>query len=296
MSLVTFKKKSLIKHGGVKRSGQPTPDQSYMNQLSQDCCIRDARLFLSKGGAGFSLNGGSRSVGGVGRESAMSKSGTPFRGLYAMGAGGSYGTYASPTPVYNMPAVRAEIEGLQRETVKPTVLSNDGYLEKKLASVRHGQYPRGNWVQPNYTGNLTDTAGQENYIRRLSASQACQWKVNATDLYKDYYVARGPVLCKHAGTSTAMFTYNQMARNAPYTKTLKQPGTYDDYQRHLLNRTARPSGANKPFPYAVNTGVSIGAAGGSVRGGGVCNLAAPVTSPPEWYTSESTTENLAACK
>jgi hypothetical protein len=81
-----------------------------------------------------------------------------------------------------------------------------------------------------------------------------------------------------------MFKYNDMARNAPYTKTLYQPVSYAQYNLYLTRGCNNPVGAQKPFPYAVTTGSSQAASGTSITSfASGCNTQDVYVTPPEWY-------------
>ena len=83
-----FKKKSVINYGS-NRSAKG-PGGVWLPQGPFGRSTTGLQLSLSNPGhAGFSLNGGNRNIGGVGREMKMSKSGTPYRGTEAIGFGGS---------------------------------------------------------------------------------------------------------------------------------------------------------------------------------------------------------------
>ena len=114
MSIVAFKKKSVIQYGS-SRSGKPPggywlPQGPFggKNLLS---------LQQLQGPVGFSLNGGHRNVGYVGQTMEMSQNGTPFRGKFPLGSGGVNGTYPSPQPVFNINEVNvlsSKSQGLKR--------------------------------------------------------------------------------------------------------------------------------------------------------------------------------------
>jgi hypothetical protein len=270
MSLVTFKKKSVAKYG-TKVSGIKTHQDFFQPLIA--CCQAEGGSQKQRSGAAFSLNGATRNIGGVGRTCAMSKSSTPFRGIYAIGATNDP---KKDHVVLNVTDSSIEIKGTQDTFVKPTVLSTDGYLERKLMGIRHGQYPN-TWVQPNYTGNLIDTISQDSYIYNKSAASAgCQLKTNATSLYQNHILQKGPSLCS---STPALHTFHSLSSNAPYTKTLHQPVDHDTYLRHVRNKTQL---YGKPaFPYAVNSGSSIGASGTAVtHSGAACYRLAPVLVPP----------------
>lgn len=277
MSLTAFKKKSVIQYGS-KRSGKP-PGGYWLPQGPFGHATKALKEAIQNyGPVGFSLNGGHRNVGYIGKTYKMSKSGTPFRGLNPMGAGGTFGRYPRPEPVYNSNEVI--VLGDQYLYVKPSVLSTKGMLEKRYRWINNGQYPN-YWVQPLYTGNQVESNSQGLYIHDKSAANTCNLKVNDTETYIGDYKKGGPTLCD---TSTAKFTYNDMARNAPYTKILGQPVDSSQYTLYIQKRCANPLGPQKPFPFAVTTGTSHNAAGTSIRSfGAACNLSPTYLAPPEWY-------------
>jgi len=303
MSLTTFKKKSVINYGskrsGIAPGGVWLP-QGPFGHATQ--ALKDAiNTYVA---AGFSINGGNRNIGGVGRDMKMSKSGTPYRGTQPIGFGGTFGKYPSATLVGNsstgstgavpnahskqaavQPVLNSRIVdtmGTQYLYIKPSVLSNYGMLDKKYRWAWYGQYPNF-WVQPNYTGNQTDTASQHLYIQNKAAANTCSLNVNNTGTYEGYIVKSGPTLCT-PGRSTAKFTYNDMARNAPYTKNLQQPVSYGQYNLYLTRGCNNPIGPQKPFPYAVTSGSSLSAAGTSITSfGSACNGSPTYLTPPEWY-------------
>ena len=304
MSLTAFKRKSVINYGS-KRSGI-SPGGYWLPQGPFGHSTKGLQLAIENfGPAGFSINGGRRNIGGVGRDMKMSKSGTPYRGTQPVGFGGTFGKYPSAVivgtdgqysgavnnahnkqalvqPVLNSRVV--DTLGTQYLYIKPSVLSTHGMLDKKYRWAYYGTYPN-YWVQPNYTGNQTDTASQWLYIQNKAAANTCNLKVNNVGEYEANFVGCGPTLCT-PGRSTARFKYNDMARNAPYTKTLGQPVSYQQYNLYITRGCNNPVGPQKPFPYAVTTGSSQSAAGGSITSfGNACNTANVYLTPPAWYTA-----------
>ena len=299
MSLTAFKRKSVIQYGS-DRSGKP-PGGVWLPQGPFGRELTSLKIAIDNyGNSGFSLNGGHRNVGGVGRDMKMSKSGTPYRGLNPIGWGGLNGTYASAELVgpYGgaisnssktavvQPLMNARIAdtlGSQYLYVKPSVLSTKGMLEKKYRWIHNGQYPN-YWVQPNYTGNQTDSASQWLYVQNKAAANVCNLKVNNVGAYADNFKSAGPTLCT-GGRSTAMFKYNDMARNAPYTKNLYQPVSYSQYNLYLTRGCNNPIGKQKPFPFATTTGRSQSASGTSITSfANGCNASNYYLTPPAWYT------------
>lgn len=304
MSLTAFKRKSVINYGS-KRSGS-APGGFWLPQGPFGHSTQVLKSAIDNYGAsGFSINGSHRNVGGVGKDMKMSKSGTPYRGTYAIGFGGKFNKYPSATLIGNvqtqttgaipnaaskLPVVEpllnsrvANTMGTQYLYVKPSVLSNYGMLDKKYKWARFGKYPN-YWVQPNYSGNQTDSASQGLYVQNLASKNTCSLNVNNVRTYQGNIIACGPTLCL-GGRSTARFKYNNMARNAPYTKTLYQPVSYSEYNSHIARRCNNPLGPQKPFPFAVQTGTTQSAAGTSITSfASGCGTSANYLTPPEWYT------------
>ena len=258
MSLVAFKRKSMIQYGG-QRSGKP-PGGFWMMRgpFGKNNTVVD-----EYGPEGFSINGGRRSKGYIGRDCKFSSNGTPFRGTEPLGCGGAAGNYAQPQPVLNAGAAIVDIRGNQYKFVKPSVLSTSGMIATKYRWIR-GVYPNV-WVQPLYTGNQSDSGSQGLYIHTKAAANMCASDINNPEKYAGFIVNHGPTLCR---TSAAKFTYNQMASNGPYTKNLGVAMTSSEQTLKIQRRCANPTAAQKPFPYRVQTGVSLGAAGTRVSTGG----------------------------
>lgn len=281
MSLTAFKNKSVIQYGSNRSGVAPGGIWIPQGPFGKATAILK-KAVQSYGPVGFSINGGHRNVGGVGTEMKMSKSGTPFRGTHPIGWGGTNGQYYKAEPVLNSRIV--ETLGEQYRYIKPSVLSTFGMLRKKYKWAYYGQYPN-YWVQPNYTGNQTDTASQMLYIQNKAAANTCNLKVNNTAIYEGYIVKQGPTLC---ATTTAKFKYNDMARNGPYTKILNQPVPASTYTQYVQRGCQNPIGPQKPFPFAVQSGTGIQAAGTSITSvGAACNTSNIYISPPEWYTKET---------
>jgi hypothetical protein len=140
-------------------------------------------------------------------------------------------------------------------------------LEKKYRWIRNGQYPN-YWVQPNY-GHTTqsDTKSQGNYIHDLTVSSIRVVDINNEDKYVGNIKNTGATTCH---STPAMFTYNIMSSNAPYTKFIKQPLDSSVQTMRIQRRCTNPIGKQKPFPYATN--------------GQTCNNLNPTfITPPEWY-------------
>jgi hypothetical protein len=329
MSLTAFKRKSVINYGS-NRSGI-APGGYWLPQGPFGHSTKALEIAIKNPGrVGFSINGGHRNIGGVGRDMKMSKSGTPFRGLYPIGFGGSKGSYptGSPNPTswgghptsYESATLIGSVKdgiqstgagrnfgnkglvvepllnvrvvdtlGTQYLYIKPSVVSTYGLLQKKYKWAYYGQYPN-YWVQPNYTGNQTDTKSQLLYIQNKASANTCNLNVNNVGTYEGYFATTSPTLCT-PGRSTARFKYNDMVRNAPYTKTLYQPVSYSQYNQYIARGCNNPVGTTKPFPYATSVGSSHNAAGTSITSFGTgCGSSPVFLTPPAWYTQVQPSE------
>jgi hypothetical protein len=260
MSIVAFKKKSVIQYGSG-RSGKP-PGGYFLPQGpfgKNMFSLQD-----TNGPVGFSINGGRR-MGYIGQTMEMSQNGTPFRGKFPLG-GSITDAFPPSQPVFNVN--KANVLGTQYQYIKPSVLSTRGMLQKKYKWIYNGQYPNF-WVQPNYAGTTqSDSKSQGLYVHNVTTSNLCVTDVNATDKYVDYIVEGGPTLCR---TSAAKFKYNNMAQNGKYTKFLKQSLSSEQQTAKIQRKCIYQIGAQKPFPFCTN--------------GSTCNIGKSYISPPEWYTN-----------
>jgi len=278
MSLQTFKKKGVINYG-TNRSGKG-PGGFWLPQGPGKEMLSLA--LQNPGPVGFSINGGRRNKGYIGQSSAFSKTNTPFRGQFpCWGSGGRGGRYPISV-VFNSPLVKAINQGSQYQYIKPSVLSNDGMIEKKYMWINNGQYPN-YWVQPVYpTGTMSDNASQWLYIQNKAASNICVNDTNKAYVYDGHRIKCSPTGCS---TTTAKYqSFSTMTSNVGYTKTLRQPQTASQYTLQIQRQCTNPVGPQKPFPFAANNGSS---------GGSNPDRAPPppipeVTflTPPAWYWAE----------
>jgi hypothetical protein len=285
MSIQAFKKKAVLRFG-AKSSGKP-PGGYWLSQGPFGEKV-DENAIGAAGLVGFSLNGSRRNVGYVGQHMMMSRNGTPFRGAHPYGIGSKYAPYncagstcpgkPAPTndqmPVFN--ANRALVLGDQFEYVKPTVLTTKGMLERKYKGILHGTYPN-TWVQPVYpSGSLSDNSSQWLYIQTKAAANICVNDTNKPEVYVGHRIRGGPNGCS---TSSAKYVYKIQESNAGYTKTLAIPQTASQYTLQVQRKCSNPTGALKPFPFAVNGGSSNASAPYAPIPVAVVNYDAP----PEWY-------------
>lgn len=249
MSIVAMKNKSVIKHGS-KRSGVP-PGGFWLPQgpFGGGSGVKPAQLDLSikqYGPVGFSLSGTHRNTGYVGQNMGMSKSGTPFRGLNPMGAGGCCSKYKRPLPVYNVNKVITQ--GDQYLYVKPSVLSEPGMLRKKFRYIYNGQYP--NYIVKDvFTGNKTDNASQGVYLSKLSAANDTVIDVNKEIKYVTDTKSCGPPGCRPKPPTAK---YNTIAAQGRFTKHTKNPIDSSSYTLYVRRQCAtsdcEPTKKPQPVP------------------------------------------------
>lgn len=129
-----------------------------------------------RGKNGFSLCGGHRNIGGVGRFRMVSNvTRTPFRGIDPMGNGGCCGTYFkfdtpsgglnSGSPITNIPQI-----------IKKSSKTTEGMLRTHFKWIYGGQYPN-YWVQESDGNTTVSTRDQSTYINNLTQKTGgCVWK------------------------------------------------------------------------------------------------------------------------
>jgi len=284
MSIQAFKKKGVINYGSRRSAKGPggvwLPQGPFGAKDGLGGML--ALSLKNPGPEGFSINGGTRSKGYIGKSSAMSKNGTPFRGQFPCWiSGGRSGRYPQNI-VLNSPLVKAINEGSQFEYIKPSVLSNKGMLEKKYMWIHNGQYPN-YWVQPVYpTGTQDQNASQWLYIDTKAAANVCVNDTNKPQIYVGHRIRGGPTGCS---TTNAKYpSYNILSSNAGYTKTLGIPQTSSQYTLQVQRKCSNPVGPLKPFPFATNGG-SAGASNTRTFGPPPPVLTQNFLTPPDWYWS-----------
>jgi len=260
MSIVAFKRKSVIQYG-ANVSGRKPPGGYWLPQgpfgtpgTTNSVMLKQASEHY--GPVGFSINGGHRSKGAVGQNMKFSKNGTPYRGVYAIGWGGTNGRYPYTQPVLNACLPRVEVEGNQEKYIKPSVLSTYGMLRKKYKWVYNGQYP--NCIfKPDYgTSNLSDNTSQGLYVQTLSAANDCVVDTNDTVKYVGHIINCGSSNCQT--TPARGYTYNIQAANGPYTKFLHIPQTAGQHTLRIQRKCADPRPDQKPYPPATNGNICSG--------------------------------------
>jgi hypothetical protein len=258
MSIVAMKRKSVILYG-ANVSGKPTNGNGdlWINRgpFGYNGSNREV---VSVGTNGFSINGSTRNVGRVGKTYAMSKQGTPFRGIYPYGWGGSRGTYYQAEPVFN--SAEAETLGNQWEFNKPSVLSTAGMLRTRFKWIYNGKYP--NYVVKDmYTGNQTQTPSEGVYIGKLASASTCNLDVNNQAKYEATCINKSTGCTNRL--SVVKRTYDDVASQSSYGKPPKvavDQGTYMLYLTKKCNNKGEPiekSGGN-PCIYGCGGGGGSG--------------------------------------
>lgn len=231
MSLATFKKKSVTLYG-TNISGRPV--YSYFiptGPFGRPGSLSSVMFLQStqhKAVSGFSLNGVHRT------SSLFSPSiGTPYKGPFAKGNGGTNGRYYSE-PILNVNLFKAKAAGLQNEYNKNSTVSTYGLLRRKYRYLYSGQYPN-YWVQPNYgTSYLSDNTSQGLYVNKLSSTYSRYVDTNDEIKYINYK--------KNCNT--------QCKTN--YTKFLHIAETSGQYTTRIQRKCVNPLNYQKPYPGPTN--------------------------------------------
>jgi len=279
MSLHTFKKKTIINSLGVKISGKP----SYSFWVPQG----PENNIFPHGTSGFSLQGGRRNQGYIGKTYQMSKNGTPFYGVFPIGSGGCCGKYPKSQPIMNCPQSKIDTRGKQYQYIKQSVITTKGMLEQKYKWIHNGQYPN-YWVQPIHgNNNLSDNSSQQLYIDKKAANSITVNNTNQKYKFINNYKKHGSMGCF---TTTAKHnSFNIISSNAPYTKTLTIPQESSQHTQQIQRKCVNPTGPQKPFPFAsnnTNTGIASLSSSIQTSSHGISNISTPIyLEPPKWYTT-----------
>jgi len=296
-----MKKKGIINYG-TKRSDRG-PGGVWLSRGPFGHGSEGGSAIGALGPVGFSINGGTRSAGYIGKTSAMSKNGTPYLGIFPRGSGGVNGRYPGgpglltpgglslglPESKMNCPPARVITQGLQAGFIKPSVLSTRGMLETRFRYLRTGQYPN-YWVQPVYpTGTQDDNASQWLYIQKKAAANICVNDTNKPEIYV------GNVKCNSAGcgiNECSVVSNRKSGQYRPYatidsaglyTKFINVAQTSSQYTLQVQRLCSNPTGKLKPFPFATNGGT--GNASGSFVPPPVAQIY--YDTPPAWYWNDS---------
>lgn len=232
MSIQCLKKKGVILHGGgsrilcKNRPGVSGKGPGGWWITPNPFCNRQGQNNIYYSATGFSINGGHRNLGCIGKPKRQI--GTPFRGAFPIGYGGTNGSYRQAPPFYNSTKTGTELQESQSRFIKPSSTHTKTMMEKKSFVLYHGQYPN-KWVQPTYpNGTLHENASMSSYIDKLKSE-----------------CSKGAVAAEAVG-------YN-CCNNGGYTKVIKQqPVDSSTYQENIQKRCLNPEGSSKPFPFHIN--------------------------------------------
>lgn len=238
-----MKKKITNNYMGVSISGR-SPGGIW---VTQGPFLNNATHVINANINGFSLNGGHRNMGRVGKTWLFSKNFTPYRGAYAKGNGGSWGRYYQKEQVF--PIREVNTQGNEYLYIKPSSLSTKGMLDKKYNYIWNGQYPY-TVVSPQGNNNLlNDTIGM--YIHDQTSANMCVTGANPvssiTDDALDIYDGFGK--CKSKCNTSVKTLYTPYAASQ-YT-TIVQKKCLDP----LLWQKPIPGSKNGDTLWAINLSI-----------------------------------------
>ena len=233
MSIQTMKKKITNNSMGISISGR-SPGGIW---VTQGPFRNNVTTVIHTNNNGFSLNGGHRNIGRVGKTWLFSKSFTPYRGAYARGNGGTCGTYYHGETVY--PIQEVNTRGNEYLYIKPSSLSTKGMLEEKYNSIWNGQYPCA-IVSPEGNDNLLNATNGV-FIHEKTSANMCETGTNQPS----------PIVDKSGNTTYNGFGNCKSKCNAS-VKILYTP--YDASQNTTIiqKKCADPALWQKPIPGPKN--------------------------------------------
>jgi hypothetical protein len=232
MSIQTMKKKIANNSMGISISGR-SPGGSW---VSRGICNNKNLQPINTNNNGFSINGGHRNIGGVGKSWLFSKNFTPYKGVYPKGNGGSYGKYYNNGNVFLIDEVYTR--GDEYLYIKPSTLTTKGMLELKYGKVWNGQYPC-NIVSPEGNNNIQNNTNGL-YTHSLMSANMCATNINeipvkkssTTKLYENFG------RCKSACNASV--------------KPLHTPYDNSSYTTIIQKKCAYPEDWQKPIPGPKN--------------------------------------------
>ena len=241
MSLATFKKKSVTLYG-TNISGRPVysyfiPKGPYGRPTSVPSVML-VQAYQHKAVSGFSLNGTHR-FSPIFTQSI----GTPYKGQFAKGNGGTNGKYYN-APILNVNLFTAKAGGLQNEYNKTSTGGTYALLRRKYKYLYSGQYPN-YWVQPNYgSSNLSDNTSQGMYVQKLTATYSRYIDTNEEIKFIDYKNNCNQTVC-----NTKLLNNSNTLH---YTKFLHVPQTSGQHTTRIQRKCVRPLNYQKPYPGPTN--------------------------------------------
>lgn len=231
-----MKRKSDVKYGS-KVSGKPR------NWISRGPFgnVTEGKSIASIGHSGFSLNGGTRNYGYVGKTYGFSTNSTPFKGIHAKGNGGRLGTYATPIPQSSVMSVITR--GTQMQYIKPSVLSTRGMLSTKYRWIGR-PYPNST-VQPMSANTaLSLNTSQGLYIDNLSSRANINNDINQYNKYDVLNTGYPEILKSHL---CSIFSVNKRS----YSINVKNIRNAESSSENL-HRKKQPCTNIEVYPNSVN--------------------------------------------
>lgn len=231
MSLQTMKKKVTNNYMGVSISGR-SPGGIW---ITRGPFKKDTTQVTHENNNGFSINGGHRNIGRVGKTWLNSKVFTPYRGAYAKGYGGCCGHYYKRENVF--PIREVDTRGTEYKYIKPSVLSNKGMLELKYQCIWNGQYPS-SIVSPEGNGNLLNNTNGV-YTHTKASANMC---VTGTQ----------EVPGSLSFLSYSAFNKCKSNCNNNHVKKLYAPYDISTYNTIIQQKCANPTLLQQPIPGPKN--------------------------------------------
>ena len=260
MSIATLKKKVELRHRSLTRS----TTQAWVSHSTRVCSAGDT-LQMDSGNsssAGFSLNGGSRAVRGIGARNGISSTVTPYHGIYAKGYGGHGGAYESPPPIWGAGITTLQLRANQSSVIAPTVLSSGSHLRRRNRSLTTGPYPCST-TQQIFTGNQSDNTSAGSYIERLAARHrrdglACPNASADVDVYGGTTATYTTTQCGSGanagdGNATSSCRGKLAGRRGNVVKSLNHAMTSKERTAQIGRTCGQIGYAEQPYPGPKNT-------------------------------------------
>jgi hypothetical protein len=171
MSIVILANKTKVRYKTKHAKANPPgkhwlPHGPFGSETSINS-IMLADAIAGKGESGFSINGSHRNKGWVGKTYQMSKSGTPFKGLYPRGHGGKYGKYATRPQTYYTDAIVSGVEtkGNQHQYMNP--------VNASMRTVMNTNTRNKLFVKPLGQANQSDMYSQGMFLHKKRVANGC---------------------------------------------------------------------------------------------------------------------------
>ena len=207
-----------------------------------------------RGTDGFSLNGGYRNIGSVGRFRLISNTTrTPFKGTKPTGNGGKLGKY------YDSPLNSGSCLTNDNKMIKKSSLNNSGMIYTKNKWM-HGQYP--NWVVQPDDGHCDVEHTSGDYTRKKSISSIgnnlinVQNSGNCDTIQQNENETQYIYSCKGNSKSCSYFIGSTKHIVMPYAKNFNQPAMsqsqYLSAGGPLIKNCLPTPPEKQPFPIKIS--------------------------------------------